>query len=101
MSSTTTEAFTGATSAARASAPKTKLEHALEHAARSWRVFPLQANSKVPAFDNGHLSATTDPETIRAWWTRPAYRLHAGLQHRRAAGSRAMGGGGTWTPSTV
>jgi hypothetical protein len=34
-------------------------------------VFPLKANSKLPATDNGHLSATTDPDTIRAWWTCP------------------------------
>jgi hypothetical protein len=49
----------------------TKLEHALAHAARGWPVFPLKANSKLPATDNGHLSATTDSDTIRAWWTCP------------------------------
>ena len=39
-----------------------------------WPVFPLAPGSKVPAIPredggHGHLDATTDPETIRAWWT--------------------------------
>ena len=57
--------------AAGTAPPRNKLEHALAHAARGWPVFPLQSNGKLPTTDNGHLSATTDPDTIRAWWTCP------------------------------
>ncbi len=86
MPADTTDTLTGAPSCAeRANAPsaetttpdadiappRSMLQHALAHAARGWPVFPLKANSKLPATDNGHLSATTDPATIRAWWTCP------------------------------
>lgn len=48
--------------------PMTKLDMALEHAARGWHVFPLVPNSKVPMTGHGQNDATTDPATIRAWW---------------------------------
>lgn len=64
--------------------PKTNLEFALEYAARGWRVLPLHgltdqgctcgkgtgcsAPGKHPAVARGAHSATTDPDTIRAWW---------------------------------
>lgn len=47
------------------------VEHALWNASQGFRVFPIKAGAKFPptikdAFD----SATTDPETIRQWWSR-------------------------------
>lgn len=49
----------------------TPLEAALVYAARGWRVFPLQPNSKIPfAKTRGVHDATTDEATIRAWWAR-------------------------------
>ncbi|MEA3225831.1 MAG: bifunctional DNA primase/polymerase, partial [Planctomycetota bacterium] len=44
---------------------------ALDYATRGWRVFPLSPRSKVPtAGSRGFKDATTDPDTIREWWTR-------------------------------
>ena len=48
-----------------------KLTAALAWASRGLKVFPLQANSKLPFEMGWTLSATTDPEVIRAWWTDP------------------------------
>ena len=45
------------------------LAAALEYAARGWHVFPCRAGEKIPATAHGFKDATTDPETIRAWWT--------------------------------
>ena len=49
---------------------KTKLEYALEWAARGFRVFPLPPNGTVPSAEwKGWPDwATTDPALIRAWW---------------------------------
>ena len=45
------------------------VEHALELAARGLSVFPLRPKSKMPwPSSHGHLDATTDAETIAAWW---------------------------------
>ena len=60
---------TAAPAASPPAKPRTKLDHALACAARRWPVFPLRPDSKVPAFDRGHLDATTDPDTICAWWS--------------------------------
>jgi len=46
------------------------LEAALAYAARGWYVAPLKPGKKTPLTRNGHSEATTDPEQIRAWWTR-------------------------------
>src|SRR5689334_14667566 len=51
------------------------LEHALAYAARGWPVFPLKPGEKTPliakaAGGNGVHDATTDPDRIRAWWTK-------------------------------
>lgn len=53
----------------------TMLAAALELAAAGWAVFPCresgpEAQWKAPYTGHGHLDATTDPEQIRAWWTR-------------------------------
>lgn len=49
-----------------------KLGAALAWAARDFRVFPLQVNSRDPIADLAWTAhATTDPETIRMWWTDP------------------------------
>ena len=44
------------------------LDAALSYAAHGWRVFPLRPCSKEPATAHGFKDATTDAETIRAWW---------------------------------
>lgn len=47
-----------------------RLEWALFYAACGWRVFPLAPYAKVPTKGSrGYLDATTDADTIRAWWT--------------------------------
>lgn len=49
------------------------LEYALAYAAIGWHVFPLQPGLKRPMgalARRGHLNATTDEATIRAWWER-------------------------------
>lgn len=43
---------------------------ALAYAADGWPVFPLLPNSKRPATEHGLKDASTDPDTIRAWWAR-------------------------------
>lgn len=45
------------------------LEHALAYAADGLAVFPLVPRTKRPATAHGKDDATTDPATIRAWWT--------------------------------
>src|SRR5882724_792194 len=47
----------------------TALESALQYAARGRRVFPSRAN-KVSRIRNWPAAASSDPETIIAWWTR-------------------------------
>jgi hypothetical protein len=42
---------------------------ALEHARQGMAVFPLRPKDKRPLTSDGFHSATTDPDTIRAWWT--------------------------------
>lgn len=44
-------------------------EYALQYAQLGWHVFPV-APDKTPLTPNGHLNATTDPETIKGWWDR-------------------------------
>ena len=47
------------------------MEAALDYARRGWPVFPCEPNRKVPVgrlAPHGVHSATTDAETIRAWW---------------------------------
>lgn len=54
----------------------TKLEHALALAARGFRVFPLRANSKLPAIKGWPEKATTNPDTIKRWWAEnPEYNI--------------------------
>jgi len=46
------------------------LEEALRYAALGWEVFPLAARSKVPKRGSrGLLDATSDQDTVRAWWS--------------------------------
>lgn len=53
---------------APAAVPGGKLQAALDWAAKSFRVFPLQKNSKLPMNIAWTLHATTDPTVIRGWW---------------------------------
>lgn len=48
-----------------------KLTAALSWAARGFRVFPLQENSKLPKFEQFYDVASTDTATITAWWQDP------------------------------
>ncbi len=51
------------------------LRCALRIAADGMPVFPLRPHTKVPAIERWPQHASTDPETIRAWWTRSAYNI--------------------------
>jgi len=44
------------------------LNTALSYASRGWPVFPCRPRGKEPLTDHGFKDATTDVETIRAWW---------------------------------
>jgi hypothetical protein len=43
---------------------------ARDYASRGWPVFPCLPGSKAPATVHGFKDATTDPDVIRAWWSR-------------------------------
>ncbi|WP_167525714.1 VapE domain-containing protein [Cupriavidus oxalaticus] len=45
------------------------LQAALDFAVRGWAVFPLKPEEKIPLTQHGFKDATTDPATIRQWWT--------------------------------
>ena len=45
------------------------LTHALVYAEHGVPVFPCVPGGKTPLTSNGFLSATTDPDQIRRWWT--------------------------------
>ncbi|MDB2392803.1 bifunctional DNA primase/polymerase [Acidimicrobiaceae bacterium] len=52
--------------------PETLAEWANKYAAFGLQVFPVDPETKAPLgalARNGHLSATSDPATITAWWT--------------------------------
>jgi predicted P-loop ATPase len=51
-----------------------KLDAALDYAARGWLVFPIKPGGKAPATKNGFHNATTDPEQIRKWWSKPEWQ---------------------------
>lgn len=44
------------------------LAAALGYAARGWHVLPCQPGQRRPATRHGLRHATTDPQTLRAWW---------------------------------
>jgi hypothetical protein len=45
------------------------LETALAYAAQGLRVHPVDPITKAPKTKYGHLDGTTNPDTIRQWWT--------------------------------
>ncbi len=52
------------------------LQAALNYAALGLAVFPLRPGEKRPAFKGWQDSSTTDPATIRDWWTQnPAFNI--------------------------
>lgn len=58
----------------------TMLAHALRYALAGWRVLPLVVNGKAPLTAHGVKDASTDPETIGAWWQRwPAANIGLAL----------------------
>jgi hypothetical protein len=59
-----------ANGAAAVPAPYTsKLEAALDHAARGFAVFPLRTNDKIPRFEGWQAAATSDRAQIQRWWS--------------------------------
>jgi hypothetical protein len=52
-----------------------ELAEALYRAEHGWPVFPCQPDSKIPATRHGHHDATTDPDQIREWFSRPGPNL--------------------------
>jgi len=46
----------------------TKIECALQLAARGFNVFPVRENSKMPLIEQWPSRATTDPKQIERWW---------------------------------
>jgi len=46
------------------------LEAALFYARQGWAVLPLQSRGKIPLTAHGMHDATTDEETILAWWSK-------------------------------
>jgi Bifunctional DNA primase/polymerase, N-terminal/AAA domain len=45
-----------------------RMDWALDHAAKGWKVFPVTPNAKAPPLVKWKEEATTDPVTIRMWW---------------------------------
>lgn len=45
------------------------LTHALQYADRGWRVIPIKPKEKRPPISAWQTAATTNPETIKEWWT--------------------------------
>lgn len=59
-----------------------KLSAALDAAARGFRVFPVLANSKIPAIDNWPDKATSDPTVVDQWWrSNPDYNIGIATGH--------------------
>lgn len=55
---------------------------AMDFAASDWLVFPLVPNTKRPATEHGLKDASTDLDTIRAWWARwPGANIGIALPH--------------------
>lgn len=52
------------------SSPRTLMEWALYYASIGWPVFPLHDKGKTPRTVRGFKDASTDPATIKSWWTR-------------------------------
>lgn len=56
------------------------LQAALSYAERGWRVVPLLPRGKRPAIDAWQDNATTDEDTIAAWWeANPSYNVGIAL----------------------
>jgi hypothetical protein len=52
------------------SRPPRMLAAALQYATWGWAVFPCRTHTKRPSTRNGLDAATTNPDRIKAWWTK-------------------------------
>lgn len=53
---------------ARGMSPATLSDAANQYVARGWPIFPCCRRGKAPITERGFRDATTDPDTVAAWW---------------------------------
>ena len=65
------------------------IDHALNYSKRGWHIFPCGPKVKTPLTKHGCRDATTDEQTIRAWWQRWP-EANIGLACGKASGVYAV-----------
>ena len=67
------------------------LRDALDLASRGFDVFPIKADSKIPAINDFPNQASRDPEVIKRWWLDPVLKtekpLNVGISCSRYNGA--------------